>query len=928
MFWTFFLWVCTSIVSAYIASKPQGAKAASTGDFDFPTAEEGRPISMAFGDVEFRAPNVTWWALVKVKAIRKNTGGFFRIGSKTFDAGHKYYVGMQMVLATELDAITDILVADKSLGVSASYNALGTRVHIDKPNLFGGEGKEGGISGDVDIYFGSDAQLGNDYLQSVVGAPVPGYRGVSYIVLRKVYIGTQPYLKEWKIRGRRCPTLSGCTATYANISGEANPAFMVGCILTTAREKGGRGLPVARLDVAAFNAAAATLYNEGFGLSLLMDTSKSADDWIQDICRHVDAAVYTDPSTGLVTMRLIRADYDPSTLLELSSDDIKGTPEMSRPSWSETLNRIVVRYTSRANGFVVATAQDRDPANKAIRGEEALGVLDFMMAGREEIAQRIATRERRTHAYPLASFNLVCNRRGWRLAPGAPFKVTFPRLGLHGLVCRVSNIRYGTLESREITIEGVEDVFSTPASTYDQPPVSSWTDSITDPVPSAQQTLVEAPYWMVGAVRSVLAMASRSDQALSADIWTKETFDYLQTSVLTSMTPTAVLTAPYSCKTAAMDYSETLRLSAGPDMDTLADHNTAIDGVNHGQNLAVFESGEIVSWMCMAGDDSTGYWPLGVLRGCLDTVPTDHAAGERIWFLSQGVADVQGASNGSGLPGADGTNGANGTNGQDGAPGADGQDGVGVPAGGATGQALVKLSATDFDTGWADVSSSGGSGGHVFHPDAPFATPSALDDNFEQASLLSKWTKVNFDSTTPAHTWDIATTRIKQLFSQLAGGSAGDTQRVILQSLPSGDFTVWTKLVTDLAANYQSAGLILSSTNTAGTGSQVTGCSEYFSSAQFMAEVYTNFNTYGSTLCSFSKTSQMGYLRLRRSGTNYYFGYSYDGEVWSESSITVGFTPAYIGLTIKNNHSTIAIKTAFKFFRYRPSATAVLGGLV
>jgi hypothetical protein len=44
-----------------------------------------------------------------------------------------------------------------------------------------------------------------------------------------------------------------------------------------------------------------------------------------------------------------------------------------------------------------------------------------------------------------------------------------------------------------------------------------------------------------------------------------------------------------------------------------------------------------------------------------------------------------------------------GPTGPTGATGADGADGVGVPTGGSTGQALVKASATDYDTQWSDV---------------------------------------------------------------------------------------------------------------------------------------------------------------------------------------------------------------------------------
>jgi hypothetical protein len=48
-----------------------------------------------------------------------------------------------------------------------------------------------------------------------------------------------------------------------------------------------------------------------------------------------------------------------------------------------------------------------------------------------------------------------------------------------------------------------------------------------------------------------------------------------------------------------------------------------------------------------------------------------------------------------------------------GATGANGQNGVGVAAGGTTGQALVKLSGTNYDTGWATITSGGGTWGSI-----------------------------------------------------------------------------------------------------------------------------------------------------------------------------------------------------------------------
>jgi hypothetical protein len=60
-----------------------------------------------------------------------------------------------------------------------------------------------------------------------------------------------------------------------------------------------------------------------------------------------------------------------------------------------------------------------------------------------------------------------------------------------------------------------------------------------------------------------------------------------------------------------------------------------------------------------------------------------------------------------GVPGPTGATGATG------AAGTNGTNGVGVPVGGTTGQALVKLSGTNYDTGWATITSGGGTWGSI-----------------------------------------------------------------------------------------------------------------------------------------------------------------------------------------------------------------------
>lgn len=84
------------------------------------------------------------------------------------------------------------------------------------------------------------------------------------------------------------------------------------------------------------------------------------------------------------------------------------------------------------------------------------------------------------------------------------------------------------------------------------------------------------------------------------------------------------------------------------------------------------------------------------------TVPT--GATEVTQGTTITLSGVMGPTGPQGPTGATGAQGPQGDPGPQGPAGAAGADGVGVPAGGTTGQALVKASNVDYDTEWADQS--------------------------------------------------------------------------------------------------------------------------------------------------------------------------------------------------------------------------------
>ncbi|MBX7019392.1 hypothetical protein EX238_14100 [Providencia rettgeri] len=152
---------------------------------------------------------------------------------KSQTVGYRYFVGVHFVLCHgPIDSIRAIYVDDKKAWDPVGTSAIGRpdgyeTVRIKEPGLFGGEDREGGISGELDIGMGYRTQPKNGYLQQVLqGKLLPAYRGVVSVILRKMYVGTSPYLKPWKFRVQRiwAPTATGEAQWHPSVAGIGPPA--------------------------------------------------------------------------------------------------------------------------------------------------------------------------------------------------------------------------------------------------------------------------------------------------------------------------------------------------------------------------------------------------------------------------------------------------------------------------------------------------------------------------------------------------------------------------------------------------------------------------------------------------------------------------------------------------------------------------------
>lgn len=702
--------------------------------------------------------------------------------SKKQTVGYKYYLGRHDVLCHgPIDAITRISVDDR---VAWTGFNTGSSITIDQPSLFGGEGREGGVGGTLDIAMGGPAQGQNSYLVSKLGNTVPGYRGVVSAILRQFYQGNNPYLKAWSYRGQRVQTStdgnlqwypsrapilvdaaitpiatygfnqaatafgSAPSTTYspgrggvlriskprvadsgglltwdawsawnndAGVGGsgspvpgqtwdnrfevwasnggsfvrifsatevglstnlyatadeayeavnallpltftgydtyrvqaafdnnpgdnrggisllvqigtgsiDLNPAHIIRECLTNA--DWGMGYSEADVDETSFVAAANTLQSEGLGMSLLWDRQVPLEDFIQEIVKHIDAALYVDRTTGKFVLKLIRADYDIGSLITLDESNVSKVANPARATFGELYNSVTVNYWDAQTGKD-ASLTVTDTALVQQQGVVINTTVQYPGFSNARNATIAGQRDLRVLSAPFLSCTIYADSTAKDLNIGDTFKFSWSRWSIEEMVMRVTGIAFGDGKTRQVRITCTQDVYSTPVVAVVAPTGGTeWVDPSAPPSPAGNQIALEAPYYeLVQALGQsstdsalatnneagyVLAAAARSNSAINARVWTDDGAGYEDAAAL-DFCPYAELSGPIG-KT-----DTSFLIEAGEDLDQV-----------------------VVGQHCQIGDEllrvdaiDTGTNTLTVGRGVLDTVPQEHEANAGIYF--------------------------------------------------------------------------------------------------------------------------------------------------------------------------------------------------------------------------------------------------------------------------------------------------------
>ena len=544
-------------------------------------------------------------------------------GSSSYVVGHRYYAGLHLAICHgPVDAVTRIIVGERTAW-SGSVTSSQT-LYVNAPELFGGDSREGGVQGYVEVKLGGPAETISGYLQQKLGSVIPAFRGVVSIIVQQCQLSAMnPYIKPWSIEARRIPAPAALGSGYIN--GDANPAHIIYECLNNATW--GLGYAASEIDASSFQTAANTLASEQYGLSLLWDREQPLEEFIAEILRHIDGTLYVHPRTGKFVLKLARADYNVSSLLVLDASNILELESFSRPSESELVNQITVRYRDRSTDKDAAITVHDLAALELAGGVVSSATVDYPGISNGSLASRVALGDLKQLSVPLAKATLIANRQASNLNIGDVFKFTWPELGIAQLVMRVVRVSYGTLTDGRVRIECVEDIFGLPSASYVSPTPTSWVSPLTSPAPVPYRRLNEAPWWTV--VKRVVGESATAQNELDPQggllvaCASRPSGDSLNVKLLTRQ------------GSAAYAEVDTMGFTPNATLINACDEQATVFSIGNGQDLDIVKlntyaylDNEIVAVKAINLVAGT----VTVDRGVLDTVPAPHLASARIWL--------------------------------------------------------------------------------------------------------------------------------------------------------------------------------------------------------------------------------------------------------------------------------------------------------
>lgn len=388
--------------------------------------------------------------------------------------------------------------------------------------------------------------------------------------------------------------------------------------------------PVANMNDASFRAAAAWYYQQSFGLCTEYDpANESLDDFTTRIEKVAGCSMSRSPVDGQWYIDIANGVFDLASLPILTDDDILDFSE-SPSTLDSATNSVSVQYFDPEQNETLSTAPVQ-----AMAAIDAFGTIHDQTTYPEiptsDLAIRVATRDLRASITPTRAFELTTTRLPYAWRVGTYFRLQSVKRGIADMVCILAEKSSGTLKSGAITVTASQDIYSLPTTTFVDTEHGVDTRPSQIPVAIVSQAAFEAPYV------AVVSALSRADlAALPADV------GYLMAVAADPATPPTSLGYTVVVSSGG-DYAGTTHGDWCPSATVVAaaGYEDTSFTIANGYQLSLVAVGTAAQWgneivRVDAIDAAAGTIILG--RACADTVPAQHAAGERLWFYGADVA--------------------------------------------------------------------------------------------------------------------------------------------------------------------------------------------------------------------------------------------------------------------------------------------------
>lgn len=638
-----------SLSARYIWRDQRKDVAQGTFDqFSIPRATEGDPWPVVYGTVKLTSPLVIWSGGFRASPIKKTVSNGILSKRKAI-VNWEYHVGMQLGLCLGPGTrVRRVFCSDDEI-YSGTVNH-GDTFQINKLDLFGGFESGGGLFGDVTFHDGRFDQMQDAYLVAQVGAGVPAYTGISYLVFKDFYWGTSTEIRPLQVEVDRFVNTLGLPDDKHIMSNgkDMNPAAIIYDLMTT--DWGGAGTPTAQIDDTTFVDAGLTLYDEDAFMSVVISKGAKLSDTLKPLLDQINATMYQDPATGKIKLKLIRDDYDADTLPLLTVSKLSEVKNYTKNLWGDTINQVRVMFTSRDAGYKDSVpAIWQDFGNISQQGRIKTATVTFPGVFDAVTAAGLAAREGAQLSIPLFGAQLTVNRAaGQSLRPGDPFRLSIPDLGVTNLIMRAAEVDLGTLESGAVGLTAAQDLFGSGVVTFSAPPPTEWTPPSVDPAAITVRSVFAIPLYfatqlgtaLVGDKALVWSLARQPSSASlyydargSSDNFTSSDFVDAPT---VGYAGAAQLVGSYLATVAADDGLDdgatglTIDNLDGAYVPTSAT-DTQIKTL--GANLMRIDD-EIMAYTTVVDNGDGSYKLTGIRRALLDTTFATHADNAPVFFLS------------------------------------------------------------------------------------------------------------------------------------------------------------------------------------------------------------------------------------------------------------------------------------------------------